>query len=102
MSLVVDDISYDPDRLLPALQQMAEVIDQQNASLASLKTKRDAVRVERDAARAEIERLRLLIRQLQRDQFGRVPGDDQVTSKPIRVEAMRPQAAGCHQENGSL
>jgi transposase len=57
---------------------MAEVITRQNASLASLQAKydtvvseRDALRSEHDAAQAEIEKLRLLIRQLQRGQFGR-------------------------------
>src|SRR4051812_32828180 len=85
MPLVLDDLPRDPDRLLPMLQQMAEVIAQQNASLASLRTRqdtvlaerdavrteRDLVREERDAARADIEKLRLLIRQLQRNRFGR-------------------------------
>jgi transposase len=85
MVLVLDDLPRDPDRLLPMLQQMAEIIAQQNASLASLQTRhvtvlaerdavrteRDLVREERDAAQAEIEKLRLLIRQLQRGRFGR-------------------------------
>src|SRR5690349_12286774 len=85
MPLVLDDLPRDPDRLLPKLQQMAEIIAQQNASLASLqarhvtllaerdavRTERGLVREERDAAQAEIEKLRLLIRQLQRDRFGR-------------------------------
>jgi transposase len=71
MSLVLDDLPRDPDRLLPMLQQMAEVIAQQNASLVSLQAERDTVLAERDAAQAEIEKLRLLIRQLQRSQFGR-------------------------------
>src|SRR3712207_143705 len=85
MVLALDDLPPDPDRLLPTLQQMAEIIDQQNASLISLQakhdtvlaerdavcTERDLVRGERDAAQAEVEKLRLLIRQLQRGQFGR-------------------------------
>ena len=78
MSLVLDDLSRDPDQLLCHLQQMAEVIARQNASLASLQAERDTVLAERDlihekhdAAQAEIEKLRLLIRQLQRGQFGR-------------------------------
>src|SRR4051794_35585828 len=85
MSLVLDDIPQDPNRLLHHLQQMTEVIAQQNASLASLqaehdnvlaerdavRTERDLVREERDTAQAEIEKLRLLVRQLQRGQFGR-------------------------------
>src|ERR687889_596945 len=71
MSLVLDDPPRDPDRMLLRLQQMTEVIAQQNASLASLQTERDTVFAERDAAQAEIEKLRLLIRQLQRGQFGR-------------------------------
>ena len=85
MSLALDDLPRDPDQLLCHLQQMAEVIARQNASLASLQaerdtilterdaicTERDLVREERNAAQAEIEKLRLLIRQLQRGQFGR-------------------------------
>src|SRR3954449_11283930 len=69
----LDDLPRDPDQLLRHLQQMAEVIARQNAALSSLQTERDAVLAERDAARtecdaaqAEIEKLRLLIRQLQR------------------------------------
>src|SRR5688572_25876138 len=71
MSLVLDDPPRDPDRLLQHLQQATEVIATQNASLLSLQAKHDAVLAERDAAQAEIEKLRLLIRQLQRGQFGR-------------------------------
>src|SRR4051795_8459694 len=78
MSLVLDDLPRDPDRLLQYLQQMDEVVTRQNASLVSLQakydtvlTEQDTLRVERDAAQAEIEKLRLLIRQLQRGQFGR-------------------------------
>ena len=71
MNSVLDDLPRDPDRLLHHLQQIAEVITQQNASLASLQAKHDAVLAERDAAQAEIEKLRLLIRQLQRGRFGR-------------------------------
>src|ERR671912_2020026 len=71
MSLVLDDPPRDPDRLLQHLQQATEVIATQNASLLSLQAKHDAVLAERDAAQAEIEKLRLLIRQLQRDRFGR-------------------------------
>jgi transposase len=78
MSLVMDDLPRDPDYLLRMLQQVSEVVAQQNASLVSLQIKhdtilaeRDTVRSECDAAQAEIEKLRLLIRQLQRGQFGR-------------------------------
>src|SRR5919107_1466238 len=85
MSLALDDLPRDPDRLLPMLQQMAEIIIRQDASLASLqaehdtvlaerdavRTERDLIREEREAAQAEIEKLRLLIRQLQRGRFGR-------------------------------
>src|SRR5690349_2395869 len=85
MALMLDDLPRDPHRLLPMLQQMAEIVAQQNASLASLQAEHDTVLAERDAARterdlvreqhdvaqAEIEKLRLLIRQLQRNRFGR-------------------------------
>jgi transposase len=57
---------------------MTEVVAQQNATITALRiehatvlAERDAVCAERDAAQAEIEKLRLLIRQLQRGQFGR-------------------------------
>src|ERR671910_3247657 len=78
MPLALDDLSRDPDQLLCHLQQMTEVIARQNASLASLQAERNTVLAERDlirekhdAAQAEVEKLRLLIRQLQRGQFGR-------------------------------
>ncbi len=78
MSLVLSDLPRDPDRLLQHLQQMTEVVTRQNASLVSLQakydtvlTERDTLRAEHDAAQAELEKLRLLIRQLQRGRFGR-------------------------------
>jgi transposase len=78
MSLALTDLERDPDRLLHHLQQMTEVITRQDASLVSLQAKydtalaeRDTLRAEHDAAQAEIEKLRLLIRQLQRGRFGR-------------------------------
>src|SRR3954447_8373183 len=78
MSLVLSDLPRDPDRLLQHLQQITEVVTRQNASLVSLQakydtvlTEQDTLRAEHDAAQAEIEKLRLLIRQLQRGQFGR-------------------------------
>jgi transposase len=71
MSLALDDLPRDPDRLLHHLQQMTEVVARQNVSLVSLQAKYDTVLAERDAAQSEIEKLRLLIRQLQRRQFGR-------------------------------
>src|ERR687885_2958878 len=71
MSLALDEITRDPDRLLQIVRQMAEVVARQNASLVSLRAEHDTVLSERDAAQAEVEKLRLLIRQLQRGRFGR-------------------------------
>src|SRR4051794_11174089 len=71
MSLALDELPRDPDRLLQIVQQMAEVVARQNASLVSLRAEHDTVLAERDGAQAEIEKLRLLIRQLQRNRFGR-------------------------------
>src|ERR671927_1370687 len=71
MALVLDDLPRDPDRLLQHLRQMVEVVARQDASLASLRAEHDTVLAERDAAQAEAEKLRLLIRQLQRGRFGR-------------------------------
>ena len=60
------------------LQQMTEVVAAERSQdmLSQIErdtvlAERDTVRAERDAAQAEIEKLRLLIRQLQRGQFGR-------------------------------
>src|SRR3954468_11314971 len=71
MALVPDDLPRDHEQLLQHLRQMAEVVVRQNASLVSLQAKHDTVLAERDAAQAETEKLRLLIRQLQRGRFGR-------------------------------
>jgi transposase len=50
---------------------MAEVITQQNATIAALRIERDTAQSGQEAAQAEIEKLRFLIRRLQRGQFGR-------------------------------
>src|SRR3954451_13086978 len=71
MASELDGVQSEPGPLLLHLQQMAEVIAQQNAALISLEAERDTAWSERDAAQAEIEKLRLLIRQLQRGRFGR-------------------------------
>ena len=78
MSLALDELSQDPEQLLQQLRELVQVVAQQNAALASLQAERDAavnqrdtVCAEHDAAQAEIEKLKLLIRQLQRGQFGR-------------------------------
>src|SRR3954453_7296981 len=71
MSLALDELPRDPDRLLLMAQRMVEVIAQHNASIVSLQTERDAAQSRYEAAQAEIEKLWLLIRQLQRGQFGR-------------------------------
>src|SRR4051812_28162335 len=71
MSLALDELPRDPDRLLLMAQRMVEVIAQHNASIVSLQTERDAAQSRYEAAQAEIEKLWLLIRQVQRGQFGR-------------------------------
>jgi transposase len=78
MTLVLDELSQDPEQLLQQLRELAQVVAHQNAALAALQTERDAAvdqrdtaRAEHDAAQVEIEKLKLLIRQLQRGRFGR-------------------------------
>jgi transposase len=85
MSLALDDLPRDPEWLLQQLRHMAEVVAAERSRISALeierdtvlverdaaRTERDLVREERDAAQAEIEKLRLLIRRLQRGQFGR-------------------------------
>src|SRR3954470_22513057 len=71
MSLALDDLPRDPDWLLQQLRQVAEVAATERSRNIALEIERDTVRAEGDAAAAEIEKLRLLIRQLQRNRFGR-------------------------------
>src|SRR3954447_11334642 len=71
MSLALDDARRGSDLLLSRLRELTDVVAQQNATITALQIERDTVRSEHEAARAEIEKLRLLIRQLQRGRFGR-------------------------------
>src|SRR5947208_2447692 len=71
MSLVLDDARRGSDPLLSRLRELTDVVAQQNATIAALRIERDTVRSEHEAAQAEVEKLRLLIRQLQRGRFGR-------------------------------
>src|SRR3954451_10056115 len=71
MSLVLDDLPRDHEGLLQHLRQMMEVVAAQRSRIDALEIEHDTVLAERDAAQVEIEKLRLLIRRLQRGQFGR-------------------------------
>src|SRR3954464_5887381 len=71
MPLALDDVRRGSDPLLSRLRELTDVVAQQNATIAALRIERDTVRSEHEAAQAEIEKLRLLIRQLQRNRFGR-------------------------------
>src|SRR3954467_10986764 len=71
MSLALDNLPRDPEWLVLQLQPMTERVAAQRSTTTALDIERDTVLAESDAAQAEIEKLRLLIRQLQRGQFGR-------------------------------
>src|ERR671928_1728493 len=71
MSPALDDLPRDPEGLLLQLQHMTEIVAAERSRSTALEIERDTVLAERDAAQAEIEKLRLLIRRLQRGQFGR-------------------------------
>src|SRR3954454_22654336 len=71
MSLALDDAGRGSDPLLSRLRELTDVVAQQNATIAALRIERDTVRSEHEAAQAEIEKLRLVIRQLQRGRVGR-------------------------------
>src|SRR5689334_17849857 len=71
MSLALDDLPRDPEWLLLRLRHMTEAVAAERSRSTALEIERDTVLAERDAAQAEIEKLRLLIRQLQRGRFGR-------------------------------
>src|SRR5919206_1563709 len=71
MSLALDDLPREHEWLLLQLRHMTEVVAAERSRSAALEIERDTVLAERDAACAEIEKLRLLIRRLQRGRFGR-------------------------------
>src|SRR3954463_236764 len=71
MSLALDDVRRGSDPLLSRLLELTDVVAPQNVTIPALGIERDTVRSEHEAAQAEIEKLRLLIRQLQRGRFGR-------------------------------
>src|SRR5918995_2282879 len=118
MSLALDDLPRDPDRLLLMLQQMAGVTAAERSRINALEIERDTVLAERDAARterdlirekhdaaqAEIEKLRLLIRQLQRRQFGRRSGRLDADQLQLGLEDLEQAVAAAEaaQEAGSV
>ena len=78
MSLALDDLPRDPESAAAAAAADGGSRRRRALQNAALEIERDTVwpsgmpsGAERDAAQAEIEKLRLLIRQLQRGQFGR-------------------------------
>src|SRR5918995_7219620 len=71
MSLALDDLPRDPEWLLQQLRHMTEIIAAERSRIGALEIERDTVLAERDAAQAEVEKLRLLVRRLQRGRFGR-------------------------------
>src|SRR3982751_560483 len=98
MSLALDDARRGSDPLLSRLRELTDVVAQQNATITALQIERDTVRSEHEAARAEIEKLRLLIRQLQRGRFGRRserldPDQLQLGLEDLQQTAAGPEAA---------
>jgi transposase len=52
------------------LQVVMSLLEARDAALESLRQERDALKAERDTANAELEKLQLMIKQLQRSQYG--------------------------------
>src|SRR3712207_5451226 len=71
MNLALEDLQRGSGPLLLRLHELTEVVAQQNATITALRIERDTARSGHEAAQAEIEKLRLLIRRLQRGRFGR-------------------------------
>src|SRR3954465_16023823 len=93
MSLALDDAGRGSDPLLSRLRELTDVVAQQNATIAALRIERDTVRSEHEAAQAEIEKLRLLIRQLQRGRFGRRSENREPDPRQLGLEALEQAAA---------
>src|SRR3954452_11312589 len=93
MSLALGDVRRSSDPLLSRLRELTDVVAQQSATIAALRIERDTVRSEHEAAQAEIEKLRLLIRQLQRGRFGR--RSEKLDPDPLQLglEALEQAAA---------
>src|SRR4051794_25252094 len=93
MSPALDDLPRDPEWLLQQLQHVTEVVVVERSRSTALEIERDTVLAERDAAQAEIEKLRLLIRQLQRRQFGRRSERLDPDQLQLRLEDLEQAAA---------
>src|ERR671932_543168 len=102
MSLALDDLPRDPEWLLLQLQHMAEVVAAERSRSAALEIERDTVLAERDAAQAEIEKLRLLIRRLQRGQFGRRSERLEPDQLQLGLEDLEQTAAAAEMAQGEV
>ena len=61
----------DPAQLQVRLAAVMAFLEDQTSTVERLRAERDSLRAERDTAAAEIDKLRLMIRQLLRAQYGR-------------------------------
>jgi transposase len=61
----------DPAQLQARLAAVMAFLEDQTSTVEQLRAERDSLRAERDTAAAEIDKLRLMIRQLLRAQYGR-------------------------------
>src|SRR5271169_4844712 len=61
----------DPAQLQARLTAVTAFLEDQTGTVEQLRAERDSLRAERDTATAEIDKLRLMIRQLLRAQYGR-------------------------------
>ena len=84
------------------LRQVAEVAATERSRNIALEIERDTVMAERDAAQAEIEKLRLLIRQLQRNRFGRRSEKLDPDQLQLGLEDLEQTAAVAGRRGGAL
>jgi transposase len=70
--MFVDSASapQNPVEFQARLQIVMSLLEARDAALESLRQERDALKAERDTANAELEKLQLMIKQLQRSQYG--------------------------------
>jgi transposase len=65
------------------LQVVMSLLEARDAALESLRQERDALKAERDMANAEREKLQLIIKQLQRSQYG--PGSEKLDPDQLQL-----------------